>query len=79
MFRNLVVFFVLVFGTILFASIVPLFQLLYYKLRQPRFSKKCYFFSIDVYESEYPDGSFFEKELEFFDSRKKEEYNIPLP
>lgn len=70
----------LIIVTVLCASIVPLFMLSRQKINISKRPADIYYvFSREVFEAEYPDYKYFDRQVKDYEIKRNEEYSIPLP
>lgn len=68
-----------VLGIIVCSSIVPLCMLIVYKLKNDEQTTISYIFSRELFETDYPNMSFFQYWNEQYEMKRAEELCKPLP
>ena len=79
MLNALVMLVLLLLGTIILASIIPLITVIWLKLKKNTETKTIYLFSEELFESEYPDTSNWRYWNEQYEKEKQEEFRKQLP
>ena len=70
----------LIIVTALCASIVPLFMLLRQKINTSKIPADIYYvFPRELFDAEYIDYKYFDRQVKVYEIKRNDEYNIPLP